>query len=441
MTVARTGDARRAQRRLGEEGLVAVPNRRRGAVDDERLHLARYGDRDRTHVVEIQRVLRDRHGQRGRPSLLKAIGERLADGAVLRNLRVGSDPDGRLGPASVELDLGILGLVRSPIRAPRPPGETDDRRRHLVAARSDGRVRLHADVRDRRVRERFPARRVDDPDLGAPRTLCRLHHGRGSIEPPGRGGHVGQDDDPLSEQRSRRPVGQRHHGRGHAGGHVGVAKAMLRLLAGRADSRPDRRWAVLRWAPPGRRRHDARRLLRGEPIEHLERIATCAIEERLAPDAIPHGGRGIEDDRDRGWPTRRGRCSVLRLLESRARQGGRDGCQEQRARREQQELLQPEPSLGLSARAEDEIDRRERRGLRPATEEQVDDDRHRGREEAPGQRGMEERQVHAARRSRRARNGSRTLSARSSVRQSTCSRSPSAAARRTSSSQRCSTSR
>ena len=62
-------------------------------------------------------------------------------------------------------------------------------------------------------------------------------------------------------------------------------------------------------------------------------------------------------------------------------------------------------ALVLSLRAQDELERGEGRRPRAAPEQEVDRERDERREQAPEQRGVAEREVHAARPWRRARNG------------------------------------
>ena len=135
-------------------------------------------------------------------------------------------------------------------------------------------------------------------------------------------------------------------------------------------------------------------LLAGEAVERREEIGLRALEEPPGRQAVAHAPRRVEDERDGGRAARHGRARLLRTLQPRPGQRGRHRGDEERARREEEELLQAQPPLGLAPRAQDEVDGRERRGLGAAPEEEVDDERHRRREEAPQERRMEEGEAH-----------------------------------------------
>ena len=159
-------------------------------------------------------------------------------------------------------------------------------------------------------------------------------------------------------------------------------------------------------------------LVRPERRERAEGVGARALEQRAAIEPVAHGAGGVEHDGRRARPHRDRGGRLAGPLGARPRDGERGGGEEQRARGEQQDLADAQAALGLAAGAEDEVDRRERR--RPGTppEEEVDRDRDRRGEEAPEERGVEEADVHAALRSRRARNGRSTSSSGRSVRQS-----------------------
>ena len=229
------------------------------------------------------------------------------------------------------------------------------------------------------------------------------------------GGEVGEGDDPLAGHRTL-PEGAR--GGGEAGRQIAAEIGGLRRLdlpagGGAVETRRGDR-AARKSARTGAE-PDRRRFLGSEAVESVGRFRLRAREERLRSAAVAHRQGRVDDEGRRLRPSGdRGRGSLR--LERGAGESERDPRHEQAAHGEEQDLPQAQAVRFLPLRAEHEFDGPEWERLRPAPVEEVHEDRHRERGEAPQVGGVgEDQPPHQADPSRRESSSSRTRSGARSV--------------------------